>query len=77
MGETQNGQIKETNMPLELIATAARTPQLREYEERPLQPNEARVKSLLSAPKHGTELRAYRADTMDDSAPFDGKHASP
>ncbi|MDE0022224.1 MAG: zinc-binding alcohol dehydrogenase [Candidatus Poribacteria bacterium] len=59
-------------MPWELIATAPRTPQLREYEEQPLQPNEVRVKSLLSAPKHGTELRAYRADTMDDSAPFDG-----
>ncbi len=59
-------------MPWELIATAPRTPQLREYEELPLQPNEVRVKSLLSAPKHGTELRAYRADTLDDSAPFDG-----
>ena len=58
-------------MPLELIAAAPRTPVLREYEERPLGQNEVRLKSLLSAPKHGTELRAYRADTMDDTKPYD------
>ncbi|MBT3269087.1 zinc-binding alcohol dehydrogenase [Candidatus Poribacteria bacterium] len=60
-------------MPRELIAAAPRTPALREYADAPLAPGEIRVRSGFSAPKHGTELRAYRADSKDDSAPFDGK----
>ena len=58
-------------MPLELIATAPRTPELRSYEEPPLAPDEVRLRSTFSAVKHGTQLRAYRANTRDASEPFD------
>ena len=58
-------------MPLELIATAPRTPELRSYEEPPLGKDEVRLRSTFSAVKHGTQLRAYRADTRDVSEPFD------
>lgn len=58
-------------MPRELIAVAPRTPVLREYEEPPLKSGEVRLRSLFSAPKHGTELRAYHADTKDQTSPFD------
>ena len=58
-------------MPLELIATAPRTPELRSYEEPPLGKDEVRLRSTFSAVKHGTQLRAYRADTRDISEPFD------
>ncbi|HID06281.1 MAG TPA: zinc-binding alcohol dehydrogenase, partial [Armatimonadetes bacterium] len=47
-------------MPRELVAIAPRTPVLREYEEPPLQPNQVRIRSEFSAPKHGTELGMYR-----------------
>lgn len=47
-------------MPKELIAIAPRKPVLREYEELPLKPNEVRIRSLFSSPKHGTELGLYR-----------------
>ena len=50
-------------MPLELVAVAARTPALREYEEEPLRPGEIRVRTEFGAPKHGTELHGYRADS--------------
>ncbi|MEO2002498.1 MAG: zinc-binding dehydrogenase [Candidatus Poribacteria bacterium] len=60
-------------MPRELVAIAPRTPVLREYEEPSLGPDDIRVRSDFSAPKHGTELRGYRADSKDDTAPFDGK----
>jgi threonine dehydrogenase-like Zn-dependent dehydrogenase len=58
-------------VPLELIATAPRTPELRSYEEPPLGAEEVRLRSTFSAVKHGTQLRAYRADTRDISEPFD------
>ena len=58
-------------MPLELIAAAPRTPELRSYEEPPLGAEEVRLQSTFSAVKHGTQLRAYRADTRDISEPFD------
>ena len=38
---------------------------VREYEERPLRPNEVRIRSVLSAEKHGTMLAFYRG-----TAPF-------
>ncbi|MAF09923.1 alcohol dehydrogenase [Candidatus Poribacteria bacterium] len=60
-------------MPRELVAIAPRTPVLRQYEEPQLASGEIRVRSDFSAPKHGTELRGYRADSKDDSAPFDGR----
>ena len=60
-------------MPHELIATAPRTPELRAYEELPLGPDEVRLRSVFSTVKHGTQLRAYRADTMDATQPFDAE----
>lgn len=50
-------------MPRELVAAAVRTPTLRRYEERPLGEGEIRVRTLFGAPKHGTELHMYRADS--------------
>ena len=49
-------------MPLELVATAPRTPVLRPYEEPPLGPREIRVRTEFASPKHGTELVGYRND---------------
>ena len=60
-------------MPRELIAAAPRTPELRAYDELPLGPNEVRLRSTFSTVKHGTQLRAYRADTMDATQPFDAE----
>ena len=60
-------------MPRELVAIAPRTPVIREYDEQPLNPGEVRLRSLFSAPKHGTELRGYRANTKDHASPFDGE----
>ena len=50
-------------MPRELIASAPRKPELRSYEELPLGPDEVRLRSTFSTVKHGTQLRAYRANT--------------
>ncbi len=58
-------------MPRELIAIAPRTPVLREYEEPSLNPGEVRLRSIFSAPKHGSELRGYRAETKDHISPFE------
>ena len=55
-------------MPKELIAVGPRTPILREYEEPPLEPTQVRVKSTLSAVKHGTTLSIYRGGD-----PFQGE----
>jgi threonine dehydrogenase-like Zn-dependent dehydrogenase len=57
-------------MPRELIASAPRTPELREYDEAPLQPTQIRVKTELASPKHGTELVGYRNDPVA-SKPYD------
>src|SRR5688572_7576905 len=51
-------------MPLELVATAPRTPELREYTESPLGPTQIRIASELASPKHGTELVGYRNDPV-------------
>ena len=58
-------------MPKELIAVAPRTPVLREYEEPSLNAGEVRLRSIFSAPKHGSELRGYRAETKDHTSPFE------
>ena len=60
-------------MPRELVATAPRTPELRSYDELPLGPDQVRLRSTFSTVKHGTQLRAYRADTMDATQPFDAE----
>ncbi len=60
-------------MPKELVAIAPRTPVLREYKEPPLRPNQVRVKSLLSAEKHGTTLTMYRSVSPFTDKIFDSK----
>lgn len=57
-------------MPRELIATAPRTPVIREYDERALTATEVRVRTELASPKHGTELVGYRNDPVA-SRPYD------
>lgn len=59
-------------MPRELILVAPRKLVVREYEERPLRPSEVRIKSVLSAEKHGTMLAFYRG-----TAPFLEKYYDP
>lgn len=59
-------------MPRELVAVAPRTPVIREYEDEPLGPGEIRVRTQFGAPKHGTELHSYRADS-----PFTDSHWDP
>ena len=49
-------------MPRELIATAARTPGFREYEDPVLGPRQIRIRTEFASPKHGTELVGYRDD---------------
>jgi len=47
-------------MPKEVVATAPGRLIFREYEEPLLKPNQVRVRSRLSAEKHGTTLAVYR-----------------
>jgi threonine dehydrogenase-like Zn-dependent dehydrogenase len=58
-------------MPRELVAIAPRQPVLREYEEPELQPNQVRVRSEFSAPKHGTELGLYRGTSASVNSRYD------
>ncbi len=57
-------------MPRELIATAPRTPELRDYDDPPLNAGQIRIRTELASPKHGTELVAYRDDPVA-SRPYD------
>lgn len=59
-------------MPRELVAIESKKPVLREYEEKPLDENEVRIKTEFSSPKHGTELHVYRG-----TSPFQDKEFSP
>jgi threonine dehydrogenase-like Zn-dependent dehydrogenase len=47
-------------MPKELVATAPRTPTLREYEDGPVPEGHVRIETEFGAPKHGTEMTMYR-----------------
>lgn len=49
-------------MPLQLLAVAPRKPELREYQDAPLKPNEVRFRCQFAAAKHGTELGVYRGE---------------
>lgn len=57
-------------MPYELIATAPRTPEIREYQEPPLGPRQIRIRTEFASPKHGTELVGYR-DEPAAHRPYD------
>ena len=60
-------------MPLALIADRPGHAVLRSYDEPPLQADQVRVRSLFSSFKHGSELRAFRADSADASDRWDGE----
>lgn len=60
-------------MPRELVVVAPREPVLREYQEKPLQPNEVRIRSAFSAVKHGTELGYYRGNSADINAYYNSE----
>ena len=60
-------------MPRELIAVAPKKLALRWYEEPPLKPDEVRIRSVLSAEKHGTTLALYRGETPFKEKIFDPK----
>lgn len=55
-------------MPRELIATAPRTPVLREYEESELALTQIRIRTEFASPKHGTELVGYRDESAAKKA---------
>ncbi len=55
-------------MPRALVLTAPRTLEFEEVPERPLAPNEVRIRTLFSGISAGTELSQYRA-----SSPFMAK----
>lgn len=54
-----------------LVATAPRAAELKDYEDRPIQSNEVRVKVEFAAPKHGTELADFRGTTPFIDGKFD------
>jgi threonine dehydrogenase-like Zn-dependent dehydrogenase len=61
-------------MPLALLATGIRQPELREYDDRPPGPGEVLIRSTLSAEKHGTDLLFYRGESPFTHKTFDGEH---
>ena len=54
-----------------LVATAPRTAELKEYEDREINSNEVKVKVEFAAPKHGTELADFRGTTPFIDGKFD------
>ncbi len=58
-------------MPRELVAVAPQTPQLVSYEPPPLEAGMVRIVSEFGAPKHGTELLAYRNRAATSAARYD------
>jgi len=60
-------------MPREVIAVAPRRLVFRDYEEPPLKPNEIRIKSRLSAEKHGTMLTIFRGVSPFTEKTYDPK----
>ena len=54
-----------------LVATAPRVAELKDYEDRPIQSNEVKVKVEFAAPKHGTELADFRGTTPFIDGKFD------
>ncbi len=47
----------------EFVLTAPEQLEFREYDDPPLKPNEVRVRAIVSAIKHGTEMNIYRGKT--------------
>lgn len=60
-------------MPRELLCTAPRKLEFREYVESPLADNQVRVRSEFGAAKHGTEMSVYRGH-VSERGPWDGEY---
>jgi threonine dehydrogenase-like Zn-dependent dehydrogenase len=60
-------------MPREVLALSPGKVVIQEYEERPLRPKEVRIKSLLSAEKHGTTLAILKGTSPLNEKGFDSK----
>ncbi len=58
-------------MPREILVTAPRVIEFREYSEPPLKAGEVRVKSIISGIKHGTEMNLYRGTSPFFDQNFD------
>lgn len=54
-----------------LVAAEPRVAKLKEYEDRPIEKNEVKVKVEFASPKHGTELADYRGTTPFIDGKFD------
>ena len=54
-----------------LVAVKPREAAIKEYEDRPVQSNEVRVKVEFASPKHGTELADFRGTTPFIDGKFD------
>lgn len=55
----------------QLVATAPRQAEIREYEDREIGPDEVRVQVEFASPKHGSELADFRGETPFMSEYFD------
>lgn len=60
-------------MPRELVAIAPRMPVIQEYEEPPLGPTQVRIRTEFAAPKHGTEMVAYRGLPRGTAVRYDAE----
>jgi threonine dehydrogenase-like Zn-dependent dehydrogenase len=58
-------------MPIEFVVTAPKKIEFREYAESPLQPDEVRVRSIVSGIKLGTEMALYSGETPFLDQQFD------
>ncbi len=56
-----------------LVATAPRTAELKEYEDREILANEVKVKVEFASPKHGTEIADFRGTTPFINGKFDNE----
>ena len=50
-----------------LLVNRKNDPELFEYAEEPLKPDEVRAKTVFGAPKHGTELTGFKARPFEES----------
>jgi threonine dehydrogenase-like Zn-dependent dehydrogenase len=58
-------------MPTEFVVTAPKQIEFRDYVEPPLQPDEVRVRSIVSGIKLGTEMALYSGETPFRDQQFD------
>ncbi len=61
-------------MPEEFVVTAPGTIEYRHYEEPPLEPHQARVRSLMSGIKTGTEIALFKGATPFLARRFDAEY---